>query len=184
MHHQNKQRCDVTLGSEEKKRKRKEELLFSWIAKNRVWFINLMMIWGKRDRRQSNKDGDTDKSPLLCTLSFTLHTYSAVSRRAYHSATIRASSLNDWLWNGTFKLHAAPEWFSCLPWCLFCYGNSWCINITSRSSEQKIMNPGGKEEALSTLICELINTHTVLPRRVTPCRLDECLALLTRVPYC
>lgn len=62
------------------------------------------------------------------------------------SVTIHNSPLNDWLWNGTFKLHAVLKWFSCLPWCLFCYGNSWYINITSRGSEQKIMNPGEKEQ--------------------------------------
>lgn len=65
---------------------------------------------------------------------------------AHITLTIHTSSLNDWLWNGTFKLHAVLKWFSSLPWCLFCYGNSWYINITSTGSEQKIMNPGGKKK--------------------------------------
>lgn len=64
----------------------------------------------------------------------------------FNVCSVHTSSPNDWLWNGTLHLHAVLKWFSGLPWCLFCYGNLWFINITSRSLEQKIMNPGGKEQ--------------------------------------
>lgn len=46
-----------------------------------------------------------------------------------------------------------------LPWWRICYGNSWCISVTSRSRELKIMNPAGRQELFSFLIYELTNIY-------------------------
>lgn len=85
---------------------------------------------------------------------------------------------NDWSWNGTFKLHAVLEWFSCLPWCLFCYGNSWYINIASRGFGTENNESWWEEAVLSSLICKLINTHTVWLSGSQPCGLQQTLTSL------
>lgn len=59
----------------------------------------------------------------------------------------------------------------CFPRCLFCDGNLRHINITSGGFRAGNNESWWAGEPLSTLVCELINTHRATVGRVTRCPL-------------